>query len=147
MEHDQYMRRGVGIVSILAVCGIVACSPGSKSTPQSSTCSVGITGRTSDGSVEGLTSCAGLAGMQPPPTVHLRVHQSWKLNVNAGGAGAEDFSTDAPAVLAVTSTNGSGPTFVARSPGHAEVYVRTRFCTVHNGTVDSCPLASVTVSP
>jgi len=93
-----------------------------------------------------LSSCAGLVGISPPPLISLRVGQSLTVTVTPGTGGFGPFSTDAPAVLALNGADTSTPTFIARAVGRAEMYVVTRYCTVHNGIFDSCPLALVTIA-
>jgi len=139
------------VVRILACLVVVvgsACSSDSGSkVGDRSGCGISLTARLPGGHQVGLSSCAGLADIQPPTPLSLRVGESVSIRVTSGATGFGPFSTDAPAVLGVRGADTTTPTFVARSTGQAEMYVATQFCTIHNSTVGPCPLASVTVAP
>jgi hypothetical protein len=147
MSQYHAMRTAVVFLGLCVAAGtVVACSSTGGSPASISACGESISGRGPGGREIGLSSCAGLVGIQPSPTVRLALGQSLTLHV-AKGAGMGAFSTNAPKVLSVSGSQTSEPTFVARGVGRAEVYVDTQFCTVHNGTVGPCAVASVTVTP
>jgi hypothetical protein len=140
-------RSGVVFLGLCLAAGTVAACSSSGGSPASiSACGENISGRGPGGREIGLSSCAGLVGIQPSPTVRLALGQSLTLHVTQG-AGMGAFSTDAPKVLSVSGSQTSEPTFVAASVGRADVYVDTKFCLFHNGTVGPCAVASVTVTP
>jgi hypothetical protein len=130
----------MGVFGLLLSFGL-GCS--SSSPPQESSCFTGLTATTGGRSVA-LTSCAGVVGLNPLPSLTVRQGDVITLK----GLDARTFTapaSTAPSVVVAANSSDSKAKLTAVAVGSATITLQTANCLVSHSQ-NKCPALSVTVT-